>query len=362
MNFPLSLKERRKPRTFVHGFLLFPMNPDKAVILVNTGTPDSPQVKDVRKYLRQFLGDKRVINLPWIFRKVLVNLIISPIRGPKSAGLYSKIWTSEGSPLLVNSVKFSKALQAKLDKEYHVCIAMRYGNPSLESVIKELFYAGYNEVVVVPVYPQYAESTTGTIVAEFQKLSRKYHLTAKTRIIEPFFRNQGFIDAFAEKINVALKEVYDHVIFSFHGLPVKQTEKMHPGFTCLQAGCMHEYNVRNEQCYYASCYATARMLAAATGLNKDDYTVSFQSRLGTNWLKPYTDSVLKKKAARGAKKVLIVSPAFVADCLETIHELGVEYKKLFSESGGKQLTLVESLNDDPLWVEAMMNIIKESDS
>jgi protoporphyrin/coproporphyrin ferrochelatase len=363
LKYSLSLKTRRKPLTFVNGFFCFySMNPNTAVILVNTGTPDSPQVKDVRKYLRQFLGDKRVINLPWIFRKALVNLIISPVRGPKSAKLYSKIWTTEGSPLLVNSINFSKALQARLNGEYHVYTAMRYGNPSLESIVKDVLVHGFTKVIVVPVYPQYAESTTGSIFAEYERLSRKYKLTATTKLIEPFFRNQGFIGAFAAKINTALKEVYDHVIFSFHGLPVKQTEKMHPGFTCLEAGCMHEVNNRNEKCYYASCYATARMLAQSTGLYKDNYTVSFQSRLGMNWLKPYTDDVLKQNAARGAKKVLIVSPAFVADCLETIYELGVEYKELFRESGGLQLTLVESLNDDPLWVEAMVKIIKESDS
>lgn len=335
------------------------MNTQKAVILINTGSPDSPQVKDVRKYLRQFLGDKRVINLPWIFRKVLVNFIIVPFRGPKSSKLYSKIWTLEGSPLLVNSFRFAKALQALLKDDYHVSTAMRYGKPALESVIRDLVQDEIKEITVIPLYPQYAESTTGTIIAEFNRMAAKYKISAKARIIDPFFDKPGFINAFADKIKTSLQEEYDHIIFSFHGLPVKQTERMHKGFTCLEAHCMHEYNDQNKNCYYASCHATARLLAKAVNLREDMYSVSFQSRMGMNWLKPYTEDVLKEKALSGAKKVLIVSPSFVADCLETIHELGIEYNELFIRTGGKQLKLVDSLNDDPMWVQAMVDLIKE---
>lgn len=335
------------------------MTPKTAVILVNTGTPASPQVKDVRKYLREFLGDSRVINMPWLFRKMLVNGIIAPFRGPKSSKLYRKIWTPEGSPLLINSRKFGNALQASLGDTYNIEVAMRYGQPSIKNAIINVSEKHCAKIILAPLYPQYADSTTGTIVAEFYRLIKKYASSAETVIVEPFFSNPGFIAAFASKIKDANPEKYDHVLFSFHGLPVKQTEKMHPGYTCTQANCMNEYNDLNAKCYYASCYATARMLSTAAGLKENGYTVSFQSRLGMNWLKPYTDEVLKQKAVTGAKKLLIVSPAFVADCLETIHELGDEYKHLFIENGGEVLTLVDSLNDDASWVDAMSGIIRD---
>ncbi len=336
------------------------MQPQIAVLLVNTGTPDSPRVSDVRRYLREFLGDKRVINMPWLTRKMLVNLIIAPFRGPKSAKLYEQIWTPEGSPLLVNSKNFTIAMQQALGSNYHVYTAMRYGNPSMESAVIEASGRGIKQFILVPLYPQYADSTTGTIIAEFNRLIKKHCASAKTTIIEPFFNNPEFIEAFAEKIKAQIPQEYDHVIFSFHGLPVKQTERMHPGLTCQEANCKHDYNKVNERCYYASCYATARLLSVAIPLPEDSLTVSFQSRLGMNWLKPYTDEVLKEKAATGAKKMLIVSPAFVADCLETIYELGIEYNHLFTEHGGDELTMVESLNNDPLWVDAMKEMIISS--
>lgn len=333
------------------------MTSTTAVILVNTGTPDSTKVNDVRKYLREFLGDGRVINMPWLFRKLLVNGIIAPIRGPKSARLYQRIWTPDGSPLLINSRKFGDALQIALGNDYSVFVAMRYGNPSMMSAIHKASELNCNKLILVPMYPQYADSTTGTIVAEFNRLVNKYTPMAETTVIDPFFRNNDFIDSFAAKIKEANPLLFDHVLFSFHGLPVKQTEKMHPGYTCNDANCMNTYGEHNSKCYYASCYATARMLSAASGLNENGYTVSFQSRLGMNWLKPYTDEVLKEKAAQRAKKLLIVSPSFVADCLETIYELGIEYKHLFMQSGGEDLTMVESLNADQSWVETMSSII-----
>ncbi len=334
-------------------------NTKTAVLLVNTGTPDSPEVKDVRRYLREFLGDPKVINMPWLFRKMLVNLIIAPIRGPKSAKLYRAIWTSEGSPLLVNSFKFSNALQTALGNDFDVYNTMRYQNPSMKSAIAKIATeaATYKEIVLVPMYPQYADSTSGTIIAEFKRLRASHKISIPFRIVDAFFEDAGFINTFAEKIRKADAEQFDHVIFSFHGLPVKQTERMHKGMTCEQANCRHEYSEHNKWCYNASCYATVRLLAKAAGLKEGSYTVSFQSRLGFNWLKPYTEEVIKQKAAEGARKMLILSPAFVADCLETIHELGVEYDHLFREAGGEKLVLIDSLNNDPLWVETMKRIV-----
>lgn len=334
-------------------------NRKTAVIFVNTGTPDSPKVSDVRRYLREFLGDPKVINMPWLFRKMLVNMIIAPVRGPKSAKLYQAIWTDKGSPLLVNSYKFSHAMQSALGDGYIVHTAMRYQNPSMKSAILKIAAERDNidKIVLVPLYPQYADSTSGTIITEFKRLVAAHKLTIPYRIIDAFFEHRGFIDAFADKIEKAEPAQYDHIIFSFHGLPVKQTERMHPGMTCEQANCTNEYGAHNRLCYHASCYETVRLLAGAAALPKGSYTVSFQSRLGFNWLQPYTEEVIKQLAAKGIRKLLILSPAFVADCLETIHELGVEYKHLFKEAGGESLTLIDSLNDDPLWVGAMKEII-----
>ncbi len=328
-----------------------------AVIVVNTGTPDSPGVSDVRKYLREFLGDKRVINMPWLFRKILVNFIIAPTRGPKSAKLYETIWTSEGSPLLINSYKFSKALQDKLGDSYKVITAMRYGTPSMKEAVYQTTGDEISDLVLFPLYPQYADSTTGTIEAEFNRLIRKFKVKKQFRIIPPFFSNEGFIKTFAAKCKALSPDQYDHILFSFHGLPVKQTEKMHPGKSCAEANCVNEYNSINTYCYNASCYETARLLAEELSLDKNQYTVTFQSRLGMNWLKPYTDEVIKEMASKGLKKLLIASPAFVADCLETIHELGVEYKHLFIENGGSELTLIDSLNDDLHWIKAASDLI-----
>lgn len=330
-----------------------------AVILVNTGTPDSPEVKDVRRYLRQFLGDKRVINQPWLWRKILVNLIIAPVRGPKSAKLYKTIWTKEGSPLLVNANKFTNALQKELGNGFRTYTAMRYQNPSMNEVIRKISESeDLEKIVLVPLYPQFADSTTGTIIVEFERLARKYKIKVPVKIIGQFFENRGFIEAFTQKLMSVRKSDYEHIIFSYHGLPVKQTERMHPGTTCKEANCKYEYNERNAKCYYAACFATTRLLAEEAGLTENDYTVSFQSRLGMNWIKPYTDNIIKGKAIKGLKNMLILSPAFVADCLETIHELGKEYHHLFLENGGQNLQMIESLNDDKIWVSTMAEMVR----
>lgn len=333
------------------------MSTETAVILVNIGTPDSYSVKDVRSYLREFLGDKRVIILPWLFRKILVNMIIAPFRGPKSAKLYQAIWTESGSPLLVNSKKLGVALQAELGGSYHVYVAMRYGNPSVDKIMLEIAKGSFRNVILVPMYPQYADSTTGTTVALFRKRITRYAISADLKIVNPFFQHPGFIGSFKNKILACKPETYNHILFSFHGLPIDQTEKMHQGITCEQAGCSHSYYNVNAMCYKASCYETARLIANACNLSENSYSVAFQSRLGLKWLQPYTDKVVEEKALQGVENMLVVSPAFVADCLETIYELGVEYNHLFTEKGGKKFQLVESLNDDPAWVKGLAEII-----
>jgi len=333
------------------------MSPDTGVILVNIGTPESPAVKHVRSYLREFLGDERVITLPWLFRKILVNLIIAPFRGPKSAKLYQAIWTEKGSPLLVNSVKLGEALQSELGGSCQVFTAMRYGKPSMDEAMRKIAKSSFRKVILVPLYPQYADSTTGTTVAYFRTLVTRYAISADIKIADPFFQHPGFIESFKNRIIACKPETYNYILFSFHGLPVDQTEKMHPGITCEQVGCDQSYNDVNALCYKASCYETARLLAKACQISENKYSVAFQSRLGLKWLQPYTDKIVEEKASQGVENLLVVSPAFVADCLETIHELGVEYNHLFIEKDGKKFQLVESLNDDSAWVKGLAAII-----
>ncbi len=333
------------------------MSAETAVIVVNIGTPDSYAVKDVRSYLREFLGDERVITLPWLFRKILVNLIIAPFRGPKSAKLYRAIWTKNGSPLLVNSKKLGEALQVEMGGSCQVFVAMRYGKPSMDNTMQEIAKSSFRKVILVPLYPQFADSTTGTTVAFFRKLITRYLISAEVKIVDPFFQHPRFIESFKSRILACKPEMYNHILFSFHGLPVDQTEKIHPGITCEQASCDQTYNDANALCYKASCYETARLIAHACNLPESSYSVAFQSRLGLKWLQPYTDKVVEEKATKGVENILVVSPAFVADCLETVYELGVEYNHLFTEKGGKKFQLVESLNDDPSWVKGLAEII-----
>lgn len=327
----------------------------KAILLVNTGTPDAPTVKEVRKYLFHFLNDPRVIDLPWLTRKLLVNLIIVPFRSPKSAGLYRKIWTREGSPLLLHTLTLRDKLQTKLAENFDVFVAMRYGNPSIKKAIDEIGRSNYRELIVVPLFPQYASSTTGSIVDAVKCEAEKCKL--EVRFVEQFYKHPAFINAFASKIEVYKPAVYDHVVFSYHGLPNRHLDKSHPGISHKNCTCEHRMPTHGSHCYKATCYETTRLLALKLGLKPENYTVAFQSRLSNNWMTPFTDHVLKDLAQKGVKKVLVTAPAFVADCLETTLELGVEYRELFIESGGTELCLVESLNADDKWVKALAEII-----
>jgi ferrochelatase len=284
-------------------------------------------------------------------------MIIAPFRGPKSAKLYQNIWTEKGSPLLVNSIKLGEALQAEMGGSCQVFTVMRYGKPSMDDAMREIAKGSFHKLILVPLYPQYADSTTGTTVALYRKLIIRYAITAEVKIVDPFFQHPGFIESFKNRILACSPETYNHILFSFHGLPVDQTEKMHPGITCEQAGCSHTYNNVNTMCYKASCYETARLIANACKLPENSYSVAFQSRLGIKWLQPYTVKVVEEKATQGVENILVVSPAFVADCLETIYELGVEYNNLFTEKGGKKFQLIESLNDNPTWVKGLAEII-----
>lgn len=317
--------------------------------MVNLGTPDSPSVKDVRKYLTQFLNDKYVIDINPAGRFFLVNGIIVPFRAPKSAKLYEKIWTKEGSPLLVHGKKVKDLLQKELGDNYRVELGMRYQSPGIESAFKKLTDVKVSEVVVIPLYPQYAWSSTASTIEEVERVARKLKFPS-IKIIDAFFDQKGFIDAWADAAKPYKPEDYDYFLFSYHGLPERQIRRVYPGHCKINDACCAAISGENRLCYRAACYETTRQLVKRLNIPEGKYSTSFQSRLDDKWLKPYSDKVVVEKAKEGIKKMLVFSPAFVADCLETIYEIGTEYDELFRHNGGEKITLVESLNENPAWI------------
>lgn len=334
----------------------------KGVLLVNLGTPDSPSTADVRKYLDEFLMDGRVIDVNPVWRAALVKGIIVPFRGPKSAKLYKEIWSDEtGSPLLYYSIRQAELLQEKLGDDYHVEMAMRYQNPSIESALNKLKDAKVDSIRVLPLFPHYASASSGSVLQKVMELMSQWLTIPPVSFINSFHDNQGMIETFAENARKHQPESFDHVLFSFHGLPQRQLIKSdHSGVQCLKtADCCSSLNDNNKFCYSAQCYDTARLIAEKLNIPKDKYTVCFQSRLGKDpWVQPYTSEVIKEQAAKGTKSLLVFCPAFVADCLETVYEVTVEYGDEFKELGGERVQLVDSLNDHPLWIEAMEGMVK----
>ena len=336
------------------------MNPKIGVLLINLGTPDSPSVSDVRKYLYEFLNDPRVIDIPWLLRILLVNLIIVPFRSPKSAKIYKQLWRENGSPIIIYGNSVKDKLQKELNSDFEVEIAMRYQNPGIEEVLERMKKKAYQKIIIIPLFPQYASASTGSAVEKAMKIISKWWVIPEIKIISQFYDNEGFINTIIERTkNYNLNE-YDHILFSYHGLPLRQVDKVYDdGKPCAEHNCENEITNANKFCYKAACYATTRLLAAKLQLPKDAYTVCFQSRLDKKWLEPFTDKIIIEKAEKGAKKILVFSPAFVADCLETIVEIGIEYQKLFVDHGGEKIQLVESLNDHPLWIETLKQMVIE---
>lgn len=331
------------------------------VLLVNLGTPDSPSVKDVRKYLREFLMDERVIDVPFLNRWPLVNLIIAPFRAPKSAKIYQELWTSQGSPLKIYGLSNEAALQQSLGSDYVVRLAMRYQNPSLDVVLKEFESLNLKKIIVLPFFPQYASASTGSVNKRIFELMKDWQTIPELHFVNYFYNHPLYIQGFVNNARKFIAEThYDHFVFSYHGLPERQLEKAHFGKTCKQEGCEEGITNTNFHCYKAQCFETTHLLVQKLGLKKGQYTTCFQSRLGkSEWIKPYTDNIIKELAEKGVKKVLAFSPAFVADCLETTIEVGEEYKELFLEHGGEQWDLVESLNDSPIWIDLLKDIVEK---
>lgn len=336
------------------------MNFKTGILLVNLGTPGSPNTSDVRKYLREFLNDPRVIDIPWLSRKLLVNCIIVPFRAPKSAAQYKEIWSKDGSPLLYYGERLKTKLQSKLGDNYIVELAMRYQSPSIKKTLDKIAHK-VEKLIVIPLYPHYASSSTGSTIEKLMQEMKNYEVIPDVKIQGPFFNHPEFIKAFASVIQKQNKlSDYDHFLFSYHGLPERHIMKgsAECGMNCKLNDCCNNLTDKNFYCYRASCFHTTKLLVEALSLKEGTYSTSFQSRLGRDpWIKPYTDHTIIEKAKGGVKKMLVFSPAFVADCLETLFEIRIEYNRLFKEHGGAELHLAESLNDNDEWVRALARIL-----
>ncbi len=328
------------------------------VLLINLGTPDSPSVKDVRKYLFEFLNDPRVIDINPIGRFFLVNFIIVPFRAPKSAKIYKELWTKDGSPIMIYGESVKEKLQKELGDNYEVELAMRYKNPSLDEVCARMEKRGYEKIIILPLFPQYASASTGSAIEKAMKLISKWWVIPELKIISQFYDDENYLNCVIEQSKKYNLNDYDHILFSYHGLPERQVDKVYSdGKPCKDHKCEDEINEDNKYCYKATCYATTRMLAQKLNLPKERYTVCFQSRLDKDWLEPFSDKVVEEWAKKGAKKLLVFSPAFVADCLETTVEIGIEYQKIFKDNGGEKVQLVESLNDHPMWIDTLKKMV-----
>jgi ferrochelatase len=333
----------------------------KGILLVNLGTPDSPSTNDVRRYLDEFLMDPRVIDVNPALRTFLVKGIIVPFRSPKSAKLYQKIWSNEtGSPLLHYSKLQHQALQRRLGDGYQVELAMRYQKPSIESALNRLKESLVESIQVIALFPQYASASTGSVYEKVMKLVGEWQTIPTLSFVNSFHDNKLMIETFANNGKKYKPETYDHILFSFHGLPQRQIIKCdHTGSYCLKTeGCCDTINDVNKYCYSAQSHHTAQLIAEKLEIPKEKYTVCFQSRLGNDpWVQPYTSEIVAKLAKEGKKRLLVFCPAFVADCLETVYEVTEEYGEEFKALGGEHVQLVESLNDSPTWIDALEKMV-----
>lgn len=331
------------------------------ILLVNLGTPDSPRPADVYRYLIEFLTDARVMDISWLMRQLLVRGVIVPFRYRQSAHSYQAIWTAQGSPLKLYGYRVRDRLQEKLGDRFYVALAMRYQNPSIEEALAQLTEARVDSIVVMPLFPHYASATTGSVHQKVMETVSQFEVIPEMVFISHYGSHPKLIEAFAESASGYDLKEYDHVLFSFHGLPQRQILKADRNGCCLKSSdCCHELSSKNQQCYSAQCYATANELATALQLQNGEYSIVFQSRLGKDpWLQPYFSEAIETLAHQGKKKILVFCPSFVCDCLETLYEIGVEYAAEFKKAGGERLDLVPGLNDHEKWVDALVDIIEE---
>ncbi len=336
---------------------------ETAVLLINIGSPKSFYPKDVKAYLKRFLMDPRVIDLPYLLRAFLVKGMIVPRRYKKIAKVYEYIWKKDGSPLMVYMKQLSTKLQEALGKEFWVQEAMCYSPPSVTEVLRAARERKSDKIVILPLFPQHASATTGSVYDAVMKEVMSWETKPDISFISHFMDNPGYQEALYQKAQTYNPLDYDHVLFSFHGLPERHIVKADDCGICLETpNCCNLRGNHNKLCYRAQCVSTATTLAKKLNLPPDHWTISFQSRLGKDpWIKPYSESLVAKFPSEGIKKLLVYSPAFVCDCLETQFELGVELKETFVKNGGEELVLAESLNADPLWIEALSGMLKKGE-
>ena len=331
------------------------------ILLLNLGTPDAPTTRAVRRYLREFLWDPYVIDLPPIPRWLLLHLSVLPFRSHRSARLYQKIWSHEGSPLLVYQKKLKNCLSEVLQDHYTVVLGMRYGKPSIESAIATLKKQRCYRLVVLPLFPQYASAATRSAVEKALTIIRRDWNPSDVIVCQDFYADAGYIDSFSTVIQENLgNQKIDHFVFSYHGLPERQLKKYCIANDCDRVTQCLSVGVHNRYCYRAQCFATSALLATTLSLSTDRYSVSFQSRLGRiPWIKPYTDLLLPDLIQRGIKNIAVVCPSFVSDCLETLEEIGIRAREQWQSLGGDNFQLIPCLNDHPTWINALLRMIKK---
>jgi protoporphyrin/coproporphyrin ferrochelatase len=330
----------------------------RGVLLINLGSPDSPDVADVKRYLREFLMDGRVIDSAWPIRFALVNGLIIPRRAKASAHAYQTIWTKEGSPLVLTSRKLRDELQKRVDVPVEV--AMRYQNPSIADAVNNLVYQDVNDLLVIPLFPQWAMSSFETAAERARVVATEQAPQMKVTIADPFYDNAGYISALVESARPYLSPSIEHLLFSFHGLPERHLHKADPTgrHPIEKAVCCGAGDLAHKTCYRAHCYETAQAFAREAKLDSEKYSVAFQSRLGREvWMQPYTDVELARLAKTGVKRLAVICPAFVADCLETIEEIGLRGREIFCKNRGEKFTLIPCLNEHPRWIAALEGMI-----
>lgn len=335
----------------------------RGVLLVNLGSPDSTEVGDVRRYLREFLGDERVLDAPWPVRMALLELVILPFRPKRSAEAYKSIWTPEGSPLIVTSRRLAAVLSARVEEP--VALGMRYGNPSTRSALEELRGKGVDEIFLIPLYPHFAMSSYETVVAKVQEELAAMGYGARLTVQPPFYDDAGYIEALHASAAPYLEEGYDFLLFSYHGIPERHLKVRDPsGCYCLASShCCEMPNPAHAVCYRAQCFATTRRFVERAKIPDGKWSVSFQSRLGRDpWLRPYTDKTLEALGRQGVKRLLVICPAFVSDCLETLEEIQVEGKHTFEGAGGEHFAQIPCLNEHPAWVDVLVGFVERTRS
>lgn len=332
---------------------------DFGVALINLGSPDSPETADVRRYLDQFLMDSRVLDYPYLIRRLIVSLFILPSRPQRSAEAYESIWWPQGSPLVVISEQVQKQLQEKI--EFPVALGMRYGRPSIADCLLELGNMAVRQVLVIPFYPHYAMSTYETVVVEVRRVAAELKLELDLQFLPPFYQHTDYIRALAASAAPYLQDEFDHLLFSYHGLPERHLKKTDPtGSHCLQVeNCCHTASPAHATCYRHQVKTTTRLLIEWLDIPEKKTSMAFQSRLGREaWLQPYTEAELVRLAESGVKNLKVICPAFVSDCLETLEEIGLRGRELFLQAGGEQFELIPCLNGHPVWIETLQRWIR----